>query len=205
MTARLDNKYINISDFWLANYFLSDSEENYILVAGYRIPDKGWMKCEIGVSRDTYYSISRRDKFQIVYDQVSPSKCSLSDGIEISRTLLFVTVVFAIFLLILGIVFIIYIYKSFRILQPGDSVELTTFINLGENEPKCPKCYKIMIEGYMPTVGGVSWRDRNEPIGIPTIFNGLPGTTFWIKRPLLHAFRCKDCKVIIFKYGKFRD
>ena len=30
----------------------------------------------------------------------------------------------------------------------------------------------------------------------------LPGTTFWVKRPLLHAFNCKDCEIITFKYGK---
>jgi len=200
-TARLDNKYIVIRDSWLSNYFLPDSEDTYKFKAGYRLSDDVWTQCEFGVTRDTYYSVSIRDQLMIVYDPKNPHKCALPEGIQVTRLILLVSVIFAVFLILLGIYFLYYIYKSFRALKPGEHIELTTYIDIGNEKPACPRCNKTMAEGYMPTVGGVSWRDNNQPIGIPTILNGLPGTTFWVKRPLLHAFRCRDCEIIIFKYG----
>jgi hypothetical protein len=67
---------------------------------------------------------------------------------------------------------------------------------------KCPECGSIMAEGYIPGVGGINWRERNDPIGLPTILSGLPGTTYWFKRPILHAFNCKECGVVTFRYVK---
>lgn len=201
-TARLNYKYIVTHENWLRNYFINDSTENYKFIVGYKTADFIWTKCEIGVSKDTYYSISIRDQLGIVYDSDSPTQCTLPDGIEINRILLLVSIIFAVFLMIIGICFLIYIYKSFKKPPPDKYVTPTTNMNIEQDGPRCIKCNNLMVEGYMPTVGGVSWRNRDEPIGIPTIFSGLPGTTFWIKRPLLHAYHCTDCKIIIFKYGK---
>ena len=93
-----------------------------------------------------------------------------------------------------------YVYRSFR--KPDRPLPLTTHMDVDKNSVLCPRCGSKMNEGYMPTIGGVSWRDRNEAVGIPTIFSGLPGTTFWVKRPMLHAFHCEKCNIITFKYGK---
>lgn len=200
--ARLDNKYISTDDNWFSNYFVGDSKDNYKFVVGYTQNDRIWTNCVFGVSRDTYYSISRRDELAIIYDPDKPTECTIPDGVEISRLLLLATLIFAGFLIMLGIGFVFYIYKSFKIPKDGEQVKPTTDLGIGSNKVHCPSCNKLMTEGYMPTVGGVSWRDRDEPIGIPTILNGLPGTTFWLKRPLLHAYQCKDCEIITFKYGK---
>ena len=202
VTARLNNKYIVIHENWLRNYFINDSKENYKFVVGYRTSDFIWTKCEFGVSKDTYYSISIRDQLSVVYDPDSPTQCTLPDGVELNRILLLASTIFAVFLIIIGLFFLNYIYKSFKKPTPDKYVTPTTNINNENDGPRCIKCDNLMVEGYMPTVGGVLWRNRDEPIGIPTIFSGLPGTTYWIKRPLLHAYYCKDCKISTFKYGK---
>lgn len=200
-TATLLNKEIRINENGLLNYFIIDNKDNYLFKVGYETKDNDYVRCFVGVSKDTYYSIGLRDELYIVYSKDAPSKCSLFDGIEISRVILLMSLIVAAVLFLIGLGFIYYVYKSYSKPSSDNLVKPTTSLNLHIN-PECPKCGLLMTEGYMPTVGGVSWRDKDEPIGIPTMLTGLEGTTFWIKRPLLHAYHCKGCKIIIFKYGK---
>ena len=201
-TARLKNKEIKINERKILRLFITDNTENYRFYVGFNTVAKKYVICEFGVSKDTYYSIGIRDELAIIYSPSNPSDCSIPDGIEISRYLLLMTLVVAFLILLAGIGFYYYIYNSYKKPHPQNLVKPTTDMDLGGNTPKCPKCGVNMTEGYMPTVGGVAWRDREEPIGIPTMLTGLPGTTFWVKRPLLHAFNCKECEIITFKYGK---
>ncbi|MCH7927302.1 MAG: hypothetical protein IID03_04870 [Candidatus Dadabacteria bacterium] len=201
-TARLKNKEIKINERKILRLFITDNTENYRFYVGFNTVAKKYVICEFGVSKDTYYSIGIRDELAIIYSPSNPSDCSIPDGIEISRYLLLMTLIVAFLILLAGIGFYYYIYNSYKKPHPQNLVKPTTDMDLGGNTPKCPKCGVNMTEGYMPTVGGVAWRDREEPIGIPTMLTGLPGTTFWVKRPLLHAFNCKECEIITFKYGK---
>ena len=198
--ALLLDKHIKINDNKLFNLFLFDNSENYRFKIGFRSLDEQWIECELGVTKDTYYAIGIRDELLIIYPPNNPISCTLPDAIEITRYLILATLIVAIIILLLALGFFYYIYTSYRKPEPGDFVQPTTNLDLGSKITNCPKCSKEMDEGYMPTVGGVSWRDKDEPIGIPTIFNGLRGTTFWVKRPLLHAFHCKKCGIITFKY-----
>ena len=161
------------------------------------------ISCQIGVSKNTYDVISRKDKLSVVYLSSNPNKCTLPSSVKstyiITLSLLIISIVF----LLIALGFLYYIYKSFK--KPAKAVVLTSDLDLPSDNLACPRCGSQMSEGYMPTVGGVSWRDRDEPIGIPTILNGLRGTTFWVKRPLLHGFHCKSCEIITFKYGKDRS
>jgi len=200
-TAVLLNKEIRINENGFLNYFVLDNNENYLFKLGYKTPDNNYVRCNVGVSKDTYYSIGIRDELRIIYSPAITSSCSLQDTVEISRAILLMTLIVAAVIFLISLGFIYYIYKSYSKPSADNLVKPTTALNL-ESTPECPKCRSMMTEGYMPTVGGVSWRDKYEPIGIPTMLTGLEGTTFWIKRPLLHAYHCKQCKIIIFKYGK---
>jgi Domain of unknown function (DUF6487) len=157
--------------------------------------------CSFRVSKDTYDAISKRDTVNIIYLPDDPSKCTLPYSLELNRYLLISLMAVALFLLLLAAGFIYYIYKSFKNPPPDKPVPLTTDLGIPGGAPDCPRCGAPMTEGYMPTVGGVSWRDRDEPVGIPTMLTGLRGTAFWVRRPKLHAYRCEPCRIITFKYG----
>ena len=73
------------------------------------------------------------------------------------------------------------------------------------------QCYHDLSHELASAVdhGSANWstfatwasKTAGQSIGIPTMFTGLEGTTFWIKRPALHAYRCGHCRIILFKYG----
>jgi hypothetical protein len=105
-------------------------------------------------------------------------------------------------LLLLVCILAFFIYRSYKKPVPEKPIKLTTKIALKENEIQCPNCLLKMKEGYIPTVGAIPWRNMDQPVGMPTIFSGLPGTIFWLKRPKLHAYHCKNCRIVTFKYGK---
>jgi hypothetical protein len=199
--ARLTNKEIRIDEREILKLFIRDKTENYRFTVDFNTDKNRYVRCEFGVSKDTYYSVGIRDQLLVVYPPNNPSECTLPDGARVSRYLLLATLITAIFILMLALGFIYYMYKSYKKPEPDNLVIPTTNMNLDGTALKCPKCKSGMTQGYMPTVGGVTWRDGDEPIGIPTMLTGLPGTTFWVKRPLLHAFHCKQCEIITFKYG----
>jgi hypothetical protein len=177
----------------------SPSDDHRVMVS-VRMPGGISTVCTLRVSKYTYDVISRRDILDVAYLPDDPSQCTLPDGIDLNLYLLGSLLTAALFLLLLAAGFSYYIYRSFRKPAPGKETPLTTALGISGGID-CPACGAPMTEGYMPTVGGVSWRDRGDPIGIPTMFSGLPGTTYFIKRPALHAYRCEPCRIITFKYG----
>ena len=178
----------------------SPSDEHRVMVS-LLLPGGVSTVCTLRVSKSTYDVVSRRDELRVIYLPDDPSQCTLPDSIELNLYLITSLLAVAVFLLLLAAGFIFYIYKSFKKRPPGKPVPLTTDLGLPPGGLPCPRCGSPMTEGYMPTVGGVSWRDRDDPIGIPSMFTGLEGTAFWLKRPALHAYRCGHCRIITFKYG----
>ncbi|MGI9554173.1 MAG: PF20097 family protein [Thermodesulfobacteriota bacterium] len=177
-TLPSDRHYINVK-------FATESGEN--------------IKCRVGVSKNTYDSMSRRDELRVIYLKSNPENCSLPNSVSTLYTLSLSLIAISLIFLLIFIGFLIYVIRSFK--KPAMPLPLTTVMNVDTQNVNCPECGAKMINGYMPTIGGVSWRDRNDAVGIPTLFSGLPGTTFWFKRPMLHGFHCKNCKIITFKYG----
>lgn len=180
---------------------ITSPSDDHRLMVSLRMPEGLTTVCTLRVSKSTYDVVSRRDELRVTYLPRDPSMCTLPDGIELNLYLITSLLAVAVILLLLAAGFIFYIYKSFRKPPPGKPVPLTTNLAVPPGGLTCPRCGAPMTEGYMPTVGGVSWRDRDDPIGIPSMFTGLEGTTFWLKRPALHAYRCAHCRIITFKYG----
>ena len=77
-------------------------------------------------------------------------------------------------------------------------------IKLEIGEMKCPECFMLMEEGYIPVTSGINWRGKEKSVGMVTVFSGLPGTVWWnpFNRPKLPGFHCSKCKVVLFKYGR---
>jgi flagellar basal body-associated protein FliL len=180
---------------------ITSSSDDHRIMVNLKLPGGITSVCTLRVSKYTYDIVSKRDILNVAYLPEDPSECTLPDGIELNLHLIASLLAVAVILLLLAAGFAFYIYRSFRKPPPGKPVTLTTDLGIPPGGVACPKCGAPMTEGYMPTVGGVSWRDREDPIGIPTMFTGLPGTTFWVKRPALHAYRCEPCRIIVFKYG----
>ncbi|HVY54404.1 MAG TPA: PF20097 family protein [Thermodesulfobacteriota bacterium] len=199
-TARVTMKAI-MKDGRLVRTNITSASDDHRLMVSLRLPGSVTSVCTLRVSKPTYDVVSRRDTLSVAYLPDDPSQCTLPDSIELNFYLILSLLAVAVFLLLLAAGFVFYIYRSFRKPPPGKPVPLTTDLGLPPGGLACPRCGAQMREGYMPTVGGVSWRDREDPIGIPTMFTGLEGTVFWIKRPALHAYRCENCRIILFKYG----
>ena len=177
----------------------SASDDHRFLVA-FTTGEGFTAKCTISVSKRTYDVIGKRDEFLISYLPDDPAQCTIPNSLELNRYLVITVLAVAVLLLVLAAGFIFYIYKSFKKPSPRHPVPLTNNLGIPGDGLECPKCGSGMTEGYLPAVGGVSWRDRGDPVGIPTMLTGLPGTTFWLKRPKLHAYHCKSCHIITFKY-----
>ncbi len=158
-------------------------------------------KCSFTVSKLTYDVLVRRDKLVVTYLPSDPSVCTLPDSLSATRTILMSMMGVAGTLLLLAAGFTVHVYRSFRKPAPGKPVALTTELGLPPGKVDCPRCGAEMTEGYIPTSAGIPWRDRDDPVGMPTISSGLPGTMSLIKRPKLHAYRCPACGIVTFKYG----
>ena len=173
--------------------------DHHQFMVSYRNPAGNEVFCRLPVSKKRYDSNEPGDLITVKYLASSPGTCMLSSEVDLNYNLLTLIMSLGAFFAALGLIFLIYIYIQYKRPNPGQKVELTT--GFDKKEVNCPECGKIMKEGYIPSVGGISWRDREESTGIPTILSGLPGTIYWLKRPKLHAFRCRECKVVVFKHG----
>jgi hypothetical protein len=158
--------------------------------------------CSFTVSKLTYDVLVRRDKIVVTYLPSDPSVCTLPDSLSASRTVLMSMMGVAGTLLLLAAGFTVHVYRSFRKPAPGNPVALTTDLGLPPGKPRCPRCGAEMTEGYIPAPAGIPWRDRDDPIGMPTITSGLPGTSSLLKRAKLHAYRCPACSIVTFKYAQ---
>ncbi len=172
--------------------------DNHHFLVNYTNNSGNQFFCKLPVSKKRYESHKPGDEVSIAYLPSVPDKCMLIPEIEFNYNLLSVIIGLGSFFSVLGVLFIIYIYGQYRKPDSAESVGLTT--GFDRNQLNCPECGTGMSEGYIPVTGGITWRGKSESTGIPTIMSGLPGTVFWFKRPKLHAFRCYNCKNVVFKH-----
>lgn len=197
-----------IFNYQIKNYGLTNSGEvsdknsegNYLSII-HEINGRAF-NCKIEVNKSTFNAFGVGDQISVTYLKDNPKRCTLPHSVNFNYLLNLSLILSGFFFLIVSSGFGYYIYKSFK--KPGDQnpLKLTTDLDLNTENVMCPKCGEKMNEGYLPTVGGVCWRNIDEPVGIPTILSGLPGTTFWVKRPKLHGLHCNQCRIITFKYGR---
>ncbi|MCC7145435.1 MAG: hypothetical protein IT443_03240 [Phycisphaeraceae bacterium] len=67
---------------------------------------------------------------------------------------------------------------------------------------KCPECGTKMLEGFIPTHGGVYWFTKGERHGFLSFARALPGTTSWFRLAKMEAYRCPSCRLVTFRYGQ---
>lgn len=173
--------------------------DNHLFLVNYTGENGNDLFCRLPVSKNRYDSHKYGDFVSVSYHPSDPGRCMLVSEIEFNYGLLSFIAGAGLFFLLLGSAFIYYIYRHYRKPLSTEPAGLTT--SFGRNEMNCPECGSLMDEGYIPVTGGITWRDRDESTGIPTIMSGLPGTVFWLKRPRLHSFRCRKCKNVIFRHG----
>lgn len=181
---------------------ITDQSDDHRFLVGFRTKEGDEAICRLSVSKRTYDVIGKRDQLGIAYLPSDPSKCTLPHSLGYTRILVMSMTGVGVFLLLIAAGFCFYIYSSFRKPGQGNPVTLTTNLGIDDGAVLCPRCREEMTEGYIPTAGGITWRNRDDPVGIPTILTGLPGTKFFLKRPRLHAYRCESCRIVTFKYGK---
>ena len=174
--------------------------DNHVFNVDYNNKEGVKELCQLNVSKSDYDSYSIGDRLDILYLSSVTGRCMKAENAAGLYSLtIFVLLFWLIFLLIfLALAYIF--YRAYK--RTGDPRKLTTEFNAGKEKFICPECSTVMEEGYIPGVGGINWRERTEPPGMPTIVSGLPGTVYWMKRPMLHAFHCRDCGVVTFRYVK---
>lgn len=155
--------------------------------------------CEAVVSKNIYDRFKLKNEIRVLHES-SAARCYLPQNLKGLYIISIAGLSFGVIFLLIFLLLAIYIYKSFR--KVRSPIKLSTEISVAKDKIICPECLIEMEEGYIPGVGGINWRKRKDPIGLPNMLTGLPGTVFWFKRPILHAFKCKKCSVVIFKYGK---
>jgi hypothetical protein len=152
--------------------------------------------CSANAPLSVYERAEPGASLPVVYLAERPGDCVLASTVETSAFLLWALVpgLVCVVLLFLGIG--IWLQRSFT--RPGLP---RNPMQVAPDAVACPVCGAGMVEGYLPLLAGVHWREIGEPIGLPHALGGLPGTVGWRGRPLLHAFRCAGCEVITFRYG----
>ena len=66
----------------------------------------------------------------------------------------------------------------------------------------CPLCGSKMEKGFIGVWRGIFWSDKKRtvvwklPFGEDMIFRAS------LKNPMIEAYRCKKCKLVIFRYGE---
>ncbi len=156
--------------------------------------------CQFGVTQRLYNNSPLGMRISVTFLPESPQRCKLSYSIPGSQSILFKGLALSAGMLLLALGSILFIRHSHKKPGPGSSSKLTTEMRV-ESPLNCPECGIKMTEGYLPMGFGIHWRNINQPVAIPTIFSGLSGTVFWLKRPRLHAYHCEKCRIVIFKYG----
>jgi Domain of unknown function (DUF6487) len=75
----------------------------------------------------------------------------------------------------------------------------------GNGIPCCPECGREMQPGYLTTGSWLYWREWTDRSMLVKFSDRLPNTppTF-VGTNRLPGFRCKDCEVVVFRYGGHR-
>lgn len=153
--------------------------------------------CTAGTSAALYEATEPGDRLEVVYVAWKPGECELVSTIEASGRFLWlfggVLALVLAFLLGLGA------FLTRSLLRPAGPARR---MEVDPREVRCPACGKVMDEGYLPVLAGMHWRRIGEPIGVPHVLSGLPGTVGRRGRPCLHAFRCAPCEILTLQYGK---
>ena len=178
----------------------SSASNSHILKLSYTTPDNKNQPCKAVVSKNVYERSSINNSIEVVYLEDDNKRCYLTENAQGLYILNLLAVCFGAVFLLIFLLLALYIYKSFK--KRDYPVKLSTEFSVSKDKIVCPECGCEMSEGYIPGVGGINWRERQEPVGLPNMLTGLPGTIFWFKRPILHAFNCKKCSVVTFMYGK---
>jgi hypothetical protein len=153
--------------------------------------------CNAITSRTLWEQKQLGDVVAIVFSPRRPDRCVLTSTLEASGFLIW-SLSGVIAALILMIVLLgLFVHRSYAATH-----ELTSQLDVDPSSVTCPECGAKMAEGYLAVLAGLHWREIGEPIGMPHALGGLPGTVGWRGRPRLHAFRCGECSVVTFKYGK---
>ena len=181
----------------------STASDRHIFKLQYSSPtDNGEHLCNAVVSKNVYKKYSVSDRIEILYTVPESKECFLPGNAKSLYILSLKAVCFGAVFLLLFLGFALHVYKSFK--KRAKPVNLSTEFSTANGTISCPECGGEMTEGYIPGVGGINWRERNEPVGLPNMLTGLPGTIFWVKRPVLHAYNCGNCSVVTFRYNKIK-
>ena len=68
----------------------------------------------------------------------------------------------------------------------------------------CPECGKQMEPGYFPSSGGIHWKQPDEQSVSFLLSKCLPGTLGFWKVAKMGGFRCPDCELVVFRFGKHK-
>ena len=153
--------------------------------------------CTVKTSRTIYEKTQPGDVLSIVAQIDQPGQCVLGSTLTASMTLLWILSGAIVLILLFIVVVGWFIHRSYT-QQPKP----TSHLDLCGQSITCPRCDSDMTEGYLPLLAGLHWRSLGEPVGMPHVFAGLPGTIGWRGRPRLHAYHCETCQVITLKYGR---
>lgn len=156
--------------------------------------------CQLGVSKELYDVSPPGSRIPVTYLPESPQKCRLTASLPGTQSVMLFGISLSACMILFASVASFYIFRSYRKTGLGSAGALSTEIRPGSGM-HCPECDADMEEGYLPMNRGIYWRNLDEPVGMPTLFSGLPGTISWLRRQRLHAYHCKICKIITFKYG----
>lgn len=156
--------------------------------------------CRVRVSRSLYRAREIDDEISVTHLPGEFDRCVLTRALPVNRALSIFVLAASGLAVLLGIGLLAFVYLGFRKPSAERPTRLTSRFDPGVRA-LCPSCGSDMAEGYVPATGGLAWREPDEPVGLPTIFSGLPGTVFWLRRPRLQAFRCEECQVLTLKYG----
>lgn len=153
--------------------------------------------CTAGTAPDAYERTAVGDVLRVVYRPERPGHCETAATVERSGALL-AGMTGAIGLAALGVLGgAAWLHRSHsRAVAPRRRMPVA------EGAAPCPVCGRRMAEGYLVPMAGVHWREEGAPVGLPHALSGLPGTVGWWRRPRLHAFRCAECAVVSFQYGR---
>jgi hypothetical protein len=153
--------------------------------------------CTVKVGRRYFAELEPGDPIAVITYADRPSDCELADTLEASEALL--TAVGA----ALAIVYLLLLLLGFLVQRSFTQIpELSSRFDAIPDPVTCARCQKPMREGYLVPLSGLHWRSGGQPIGLPNIFGGLPGSVGWRGRPCLHAYRCEGCEIATFRYGK---
>lgn len=158
-------------------------------------PRKG-QACTAKTSAAHHEALEIGDPIAIVYRADRPDECVLVATLENSSLVLWSFAGGIASILLLIFVGALVVHRSLTA-----APFLTSYMDVDGKRLTCPECGGEMAEGYLALLAGLHWREPGEPIGVPHALSGLPGTVGWRARPRLHAFRCRACDIITFKYG----